>query len=121
VACGGGADGVEGGVSGSCQVCDPDGGGCECAAGALSVVLALTDASGSTLRVEVDPRDGRAYLTVGFDGHEAPFELGRSTAVQIAGALRVLLNAGKLGGDGGGVEAVGAVKRTATARETGSP
>jgi hypothetical protein len=53
----------------------------------LSVVLALTDASGSTLRVEVDGRDGRAYLTVGFDGHEAPFELTPEAAGTIAGAL----------------------------------
>jgi hypothetical protein len=75
LACGGGADGVEGGVSG--RHVD----------GALSVVLALTDASGSTLRFEVDPRDGRAYLTVTFDGHEAPFELTPEAAGTIAGAL----------------------------------
>jgi hypothetical protein len=108
VARGGGADGVEGGVSG--RHVD----------GALSVLLALTDASGSTLRVEHDAGDGRTYLTVGFDGHEAPFELGRSTAVQVAGALRGLLNDRRIGGDGGGADPAGTVKQGNASRETGS-
>ena len=45
------------------------------------------DPSGSTLRIEHDPSDGRSYLTVVFDGHEAPFELTPDTATRIAGAL----------------------------------
>lgn len=45
------------------------------------------DPSGSTLRIEHDPIDGRTYLTVTFDGHEAPFELTPDAATRIAGAL----------------------------------
>ncbi len=46
------------------------------------VCLRRCDASGSTLALEVDPRDGRRYLTVAFDGAEAPFELEADEAVQ---------------------------------------
>ncbi len=88
--------------------------------GALSVVLALTDASGSALRVEYDPRDGRAYLTVTFDGHEAPFEVTAAAAGTIAGALGryaapVDLSGLRFAGPGGA-----AVKQGKAARETGS-
>lgn len=117
---GGGAVGVEGGVSGQLlgaaeELPEPS---------PLSVLLALTDASGSTLRVEHDPSDGRAYLTVSFDGVEAPFELGAASAYHITTALRDWLwgpggaaasRREREGGDGNG-----AVKRTATARETGT-
>lgn len=86
----------------------------------LTVVLALTDASGSTLRVEHDASDGRAYLTVGFDGHEAPFELTPEAAGTIAGALGRYAAPVDMSGLRFVASSVGAVKRTATARETGS-
>lgn len=54
----------------------------------LAVLLLLTDASGSTLRLEHDTRDGRTYLTVAFDGHEAPFEVTPDAAGTVGEALR---------------------------------
>jgi hypothetical protein len=51
------------------------------------VCLRRRDASGSTLALEVDPRDGRRYLTVAFDGAEAPFELDPATARDVGHAL----------------------------------
>lgn len=50
----------------------------------------VTDPSGSTATIEHDQRDGRRYLTIAFDGHEAPFELdGRTAALLGAALLRV--------------------------------
>ncbi len=54
------------------------------------VCLQRRDASGSTLSLEVDPEDGRRYLTVAFDGREAPFELDPSTARDVGHALLLL-------------------------------
>lgn len=49
--------------------------------------LVIVDSTGSRLALEHDPRDGRCYLTVTFDGHEAPFELDPGSASDIAAAL----------------------------------
>lgn len=49
--------------------------------------LVIVDSTGSRLALEHDPRDGRSYLTVTFDGREAPFELDPESAADIAAAL----------------------------------
>lgn len=61
---------------------------CDRASGPLVVLFTLADATGSTLRVEHDSRDGRTYLTVAFGGHEAPFELTPEAAGAVGEALR---------------------------------
>lgn len=53
----------------------------------LVTLLDIGDGSGSRLTVEHDARDGRAYIAVTFDGHDAPFELGPESAADIAAAL----------------------------------
>lgn len=50
--------------------------------------LVLVDSSGSRLALEYDPRDGRTYLTITFEGTEAPFELDPETVGSIVAALR---------------------------------
>lgn len=47
----------------------------------------VTDAGGSTATIEHDQRDGRRYLTIAFDGREAPFELDGRTAGLLGAAL----------------------------------
>ena len=72
------------------------------------VCLRRRDASGSTLALEVDPRDGRRYLTVAFDGAEAPFELDPATARDVGHALLLFAVSGQ-----GGPVVVEAVKQPA--------
>ncbi len=59
------------------------------------VCLRRRDASGSRLALEVDPRDGRRYLTVAFDGAEAPFELDPATARDVGHALLLFAVSGQ--------------------------
>jgi hypothetical protein len=51
--------------------------------------LLLVDAAGTRLALEYDTRDGRTFLTITFDGREAPFELTHADA----GALVTRLGA----------------------------
>lgn len=59
------------------------------------VCLQRRDTSGSTLALEVDPCDGRRYLTVAFDGVEAPFELDPVTARDVGHALLLFAVSGQ--------------------------
>jgi hypothetical protein len=59
------------------------------------VCLKRRDASGSTLALEVDRRDGRRYLTVAFDRHECPFELDRVAARDVGHALLLFAVSGQ--------------------------
>jgi hypothetical protein len=68
------------------------------------VCLKRHDASGSMLSLEVDPEDGRRYLTVAFDGVECPFELDPVAARDVGHAL--LMFAASWSGSPAVVEAV---------------
>lgn len=61
------------------------------------VCLKRRDASGSTLALEVDRRDGRRYLTVAYDGHECPFELDPVAARDVGHALLLFAVSGQGG------------------------
>ncbi len=80
------------------------------------VCLKRRDASGSTLALEVDRRDGRRYLTVAFDRHECPFELDRVAARDVGHALLLFAVSGQ-----GGPVAEESVKPAPPAVEPGRP
>lgn len=53
----------------------------------LVTLLDIGDGSGSRLTVEHDARDGRAYISVTFAGHESPFEVAAADAATVAVAV----------------------------------
>lgn len=50
-------------------------------------LLDIDDGAGSRLRVEHDPRDGSSFVTVDFDGREAPFRITAENVGKIAVAV----------------------------------
>jgi hypothetical protein len=53
----------------------------------LPLIVEQVDPSGDRARIELDTRDGRAFLVVVASGHEALFELTPETATAIGEAL----------------------------------
>lgn len=57
---------------------------------AVECWASTSDGFGSQARIEADPRDGREYLTVRFEGVDAPFVLTANNARFLAGMLSLV-------------------------------